>query len=313
MGAYIGGLFPRSERFIDASRRRPDQLPQLVRDEKRRAIRLQRELKFAYLSDPLTDWHDLLRPFTTVPGVEAGPLVRFFENNTFYRRPIVTGSLDGEAEVVAKHLALDLLPRRQAWKVDLPEPYTFVQLSANQYYRDSAELLVAVANLLGREARSLARRGAGLVQLHGPALSSALDRDAWATVREGLQRLTRGLQIPVVLHLYFRDVTPIWERLLGLPVAGLGIDLSTTPADKLNTWDGAKILACGCVDARTTRVEVPTAVTPLVQDLERRLQPRRLYVTPSCDLEFIPYGFAKRKLQALAVIARELRADGHGH
>jgi 5-methyltetrahydropteroyltriglutamate--homocysteine methyltransferase len=282
-----------------------------VRDEKRRAIHLQRGLKFAYLSDPLTDWHDLLRPFTTVSGVEAGPLVRFFENNTFYRRPIITGALDGGATVVAKHLALDLFPRRQAWKVDLPEPYTFVQLSTNHYYADASELLVAVANHLAREARNLARRGAALVQLHGPSLSSTLGRDTWARVREALRRLTRGLQIPVILHLYFSDVTPVWERLLELPVSGLGIDLSATPASKLKTWDRAKILACGCVDARTTRMEAVRAVVRQLQNLARRLQPKQLHVTPSCDLEFIPYAFAKRKVRVLAAIAGQLGADGH--
>lgn len=312
MGAYIGGLFPRSEQFIERSRQDPARLSQLVREEKRRIIRLQRQLGFSYLSDPLIDWHDLFRPFTTLPGVEAGPLVRFFENNTFYRRPVIVGPLNGGGELVAKHLARDLFPRGQAWKADLPEPYTLVRLSTNHYYRDTADLLRAVSQLLAREARALAALGAGLIQLHGPALTTERDPETWLQVREALQNITRRLKIPVMLHLYFGDVTPILPQLLDLPVAGLGIDFTATPPTSVTRWNAEKALACGCVDARSTRIEEAAALLTWIRAVDARLKPRKLYVTPSCDLEFVPYAFAKRKLRVLATVARRLGARGRG-
>jgi len=51
-------------------------------------IRVQREAGLDFYSDGLLGWQDLFRPFTeSCLGIEAGALVRWFDNNAFFRVP----------------------------------------------------------------------------------------------------------------------------------------------------------------------------------------------------------------------------------
>ena len=47
----------------------------------------------------------MFRPFSqNLKGVEVGSLDRFFENNTFYKKPKVTGKIEGNGEMISKIL-----------------------------------------------------------------------------------------------------------------------------------------------------------------------------------------------------------------
>ena len=49
----------------------------------------QREAGLDYLSDGLLNWQDIFRPFDEAArGLEPGPLTRFLNTNTFYRRTL---------------------------------------------------------------------------------------------------------------------------------------------------------------------------------------------------------------------------------
>ena len=54
------------------------------------------------VNDGQIRWDDLLAPFArTWSGVEPGPLERFYDNNTYYRQPVITGPIvtDGRSLV----------------------------------------------------------------------------------------------------------------------------------------------------------------------------------------------------------------------
>jgi len=54
-GAYIGGIFPRSEKLIEATRLKAPNLLDLFREEKKKVIALQRDARLSYLADPMED------------------------------------------------------------------------------------------------------------------------------------------------------------------------------------------------------------------------------------------------------------------
>ena len=62
----------------------------------------------------------------------------------------------------------------------------------------------------------------------------------------------------LVLQLTFGDASPLLERLVDLPVDGIGVDFYLTPLDAVPEGF-PKLLLAGVVDARSSEVEDPAA------------------------------------------------------
>lgn len=305
VGCYIGGIYPRSERLIDATRRNPPDLQQIVREDKKKVIALQVKVGLTYISDPLLDWDDMLRPYLALKGLIRGSLNRLFEQNTFYRTPVVVDRVEWVKPICASNLAIDLLPKDRSWKVDLPDPYTFASLSDNRYYKDKRDLLADLAKALAKEAATL-QHSFELIQINGPSICSIRSRDELELAYEALQTVTKGLSAKTYLHLYFGDPTPILADLLSFPVDGLGLDLVNVkiPSD---LKFGKMGLAAGCVDAGNTKLEKPKEVAEEIRKLADRLQPSEIYLCPNYDLEYVPRRYANRKVHTLSKAAMLLK------
>src|SRR5262245_12564152 len=98
--AHLTGIFPRSEkvveltRSVDRKRATPAALADAVAADERTLTALQREGGLDYLVDGQLRWQDLLRPLTDgTPGMHAGGIIRWFDNNAFFRHPVITGAL----------------------------------------------------------------------------------------------------------------------------------------------------------------------------------------------------------------------------
>jgi 5-methyltetrahydropteroyltriglutamate--homocysteine methyltransferase len=310
VGCYIGGIYPRSDRLIEATRRSPPNLPEIFRRDKKRVIDLQIRAGLTYVSDPLLDWSDMLRPYLALKGVEQGALNRVFEQNTFYRMPVVVDRVEWVEPITLKNLSLDLLPKGRGWKVDLPDPYTFAQLSDNRYYRDRRDLILDLAKALAKEAETL-QQHFKLIQINAPSICSVRSRDELELAYEALRTVTRGLSAKTYLHLYFGDPTPILSDLLDFPVSGLGLDLVNTKIP-----DGLRFgkmgLAAGCVDAGNTKMEKPEKVAEEVKRVVDAVEPSELYICPNYDLEYVPRAYANRKVLRLSKIAKLLEEEMRG-
>lgn len=304
VGCYIGGIYPRSERLIEATRRNPPNLAEVFRRDKKRVINLQVKAGLTYVTDPLLDWNDMLRPYLALRGVEQGALNRIFEQNTFYRMPLIVGRVEWVEPITLRHLSLDLLPKNREWKVDLPDPYTFAQLSDNRYYRDSRDLVLDVAKAMAKEAENL-QHHFKLIQINAPSICSIRSREELNLAYEALKTVTRGLTVKTYLHLYFGDPTPILSDLLDFPVDGLGLDLVNTKIPKGLRF-GKMGLAAGCVDAGNTKMEKPKKVAEELRSVVDAVEPSEVYICPNYDLEYVPRAYANRKVLRLSKIAKIL-------
>ncbi len=96
MRKLIYGIYPRSERLRLGIGRwergiiGENDLRQIISEEKDQFYNMMKVNKIDYYTDPLFNWHDIFRPIVaSVNGISLGPLTRYFETNTFYRKPIV--------------------------------------------------------------------------------------------------------------------------------------------------------------------------------------------------------------------------------
>lgn len=306
---YALGIYPRSTKLIEATRKNDRKLPKLFQIEKKKLIREEQKAKLSYVCDPLLDWNDMFRPFSNLKNVSLGALNRFFETNTFYRKLIINGEFENSSNVVKSHLALSLLPKKKEIAVCMPDPYTFADLNENKYYKDHTEYLFAIADMLKKEAQALARANVKFIQLNAPSIAYNANNVDIGIVKDAVERVKDGLKTKVYLHLYFGNISKIFSKLLDIKIDGLSIDLSFTDLNSLADYKVDKGLCLGAVNAMNTKMEDVKGTAKIVSSALDKMSPREAYISTTCDLEFLPYEFAVKKLSRLGAIGRNVKYD----
>lgn len=281
-------------------------LEQAYRDTIARVVKEQEQAGLDIITDGQIRWDDLVIPFARkIEGMEIGGLTRFFDNNFYYRRPRVVSQLafKGSATVADFQLASSLT--RRLVKPVIVGPYTFAQLSQDDYYRDMEKFTLEAAGILRLEAAALDAAGAKLLQIDEPSL--CFNHNHVDLVREGIKIITEGLSLKIVLCLYFGSVKGIWEKLLEFPVSVLAIDLVSDPANlEAVLQEAAPLeLGLGLVDARNTKLEREDEIMNVLERVAALNKGSSMYLSPNCGLEFLPYESAKKKLDLIVSVTRK--------
>lgn len=308
--AHLTGIFPRSEELIAASRAfergRLDaaSLQMQAEEESRRLVMLQGDWGLDYVTDGLLRWQDLLRPLADeLPGVHAGPVTRWFDNNSFYRRPVIEGRLQPVGEAALRWTAREALSGRP-WKAILPTPWAFAALSEDRAYGDPDALLRDAAEVLRAEAASLQAAGCRYIQFSDPLLVTRPGDGALSRAQKALGRVVEGLTVRTALYTFFGDAVPVLDALLDAPVHEVGFDLFATDVERLNGRAGSKGLLLGALDGRNSLLEDAAETAATARRVADRLHAESVTVVPSCDLEFLPWEVAVAKGRRLAEVKR---------
>ena len=174
----------------------------------------------------------------------------------------------------------------------MPSPFAFARAGG----LDPREVASAVL------APALEAVDAELVVLSEPFLARERDPDLDAFA-EAIAALPSSA--PLVLQLTFGDSGPLLERLIELPVAGIGVDFYATALEAVPP-EFPKLLLAGVVDARSSAVEEPSDISDFVGRLRER-GAREIALVPNGDLQFVAEPLARKKIAALGA-AQELVA-----
>lgn len=311
--ASFGGIYPRSESLVQTTRRLPPDLSKRYREEKERIITFQEKVGVSHVVDPLSDWNDIFRPFTEeLGGLTKGALARYYENNTFYRQPVVISKITGKGNIALRHLDADLLSRHANKKVTLPDPFTFADCCEDRFYGKKEDLMFDLAEALAQEARTLHSSGFSILQLNGPSIARVREHALLKRIGEATEIISRAFSSNTFLHLFFDDVSPIIRDLLDFKVDGIGIDFTMTKLTSLKDSGFDKILAAGLVDARSTYLEASKQIASKGRLAMELLEPKGLHLIPNADLEFLPQEFANQKIRRLVKAARMIEGEEHG-
>ncbi|GBC70499.1 5-methyltetrahydropteroyltriglutamate--homocysteine methyltransferase [Candidatus Calditenuaceae archaeon HR02] len=311
---HLGGVMPRSEELIMAFRRLAegresyDSVVGLARREASAVIEMQRRLGMTYIAEGQLLWHDILRPFAEhLEGVKLGPLTRWFDNNLFYKRPIIVSNLSRTTRILEKYVFTDLL-KEINWKLILPEPYTFYSLSINQSYNRWEDLVLDFAEIIVEELRSLEGSGPALLQLSAPSLvENRLDIDQVETVKEALRVIKNGFSGLLMVHLFFHDASNAFPWILDAPLDIVGIDPFSTDPGEIRGYSFEGALAVGCIDARNSYVESNEEIVAILSSVVECVNAKSYHLTTNTDLEYLPRRVADAKVERLAVAYRLLR------
>jgi 5-methyltetrahydropteroyltriglutamate--homocysteine methyltransferase len=311
--AHLNGVFPRSEELIQitraAARGRASQseVDVLVRKETQDLGALQKAAGFGFVTDGQLSWQDLFRPFSTLlTGIEPGGVTRWFDNNTFYRKPIIKERPRYRSSDIQKYFHSVLLPSDAAKKAVLPGPVTFALMSENMTTASLADLVDDLAHAIRDLVSELSKAGYTFFQFNEPILcSSNVKKGDLELAAKAFDVLSNGVQGIKCLQTYFGDASCIMSALLDFPVDYIGVDLYATPIDRLREFDFSKGLGCGCLDGRNSLLESTQDLVKLISEIKEKVEPDKLYACPSCDLEYLPYPIAEKKLQILSSVMRE--------
>lgn len=310
--AYQHGIYPRSERLVQATRdldrgrTTPEEVDAAFDDERRAYLELQARAGLDLISDGLLRWHDLFRPLVdATEGMDARVLVRWFDNNSFFRAPAISGTPRfGEPPAWVLEDGV-----RQPRVASLPSPYLFSRAAQGEGDPDELSKLLA-REVIAPAARRLVDAGHALVHLEEPWLGFfGIEKTSWDAFEEAVGTIREATEgAALVLHVYYGNAAPYADRLRRFPVDAVGIDFIETTLEDLPTpWETG--LVAGVVDGRRSVVESADEIVAFARKARERLQPETLMLTSGSELELAGPQVAPRKIEVLGEAARRLREE----
>jgi 5-methyltetrahydropteroyltriglutamate--homocysteine methyltransferase len=265
-------------------------------------------------------WDDMLaHPLAVHEHVETGGIVRYYDNNNFYRDPRVTGELTASGDVpselaAAAELVADSDPPLQAV---LPGPYSLADLATDEHYGDDGEFLSAVASFLAGEVESFPDHET-LFLLDPSLVASPPGDDLAAAVPEAIDTVAGATDADVVVYTYFGALAEkTYAHLLDADIDAVGLDL--VAADREQTVYNAveygitDDVALGVADGQNTLVESPETLRERAGWFTEQVPAtdfERVYLSTNTEPFYLPVNKHRAKLAAVGAAA-DLEREVH--
>jgi len=285
-----------------------EQVEQVYQETIKRVLKEQIEAGIDMVTDGQIRWDDLVTPLAkNINGFEIGGLIRFFNNNAYYRRPVVKSKLSFKNYSTVEQFKFAQANSSKPVKVALPGPFTFARLSLDEHYGNLEKLVLDLAEILHQEVLGLEKAGCLYIQLDEPSLCYHPDQADLAL--RAVRTVFEGVEVKRTLFFYFGRVEQFLPLVLQSEIDAVGIDLVShkeiLEAVLSNDWN-SKELILGCFDARNTKLEREEDILKIVDRISKKIPVNRMNLSPCCGLEFLPHESALKKLQLLSQIARKI-------
>lgn len=261
-------------------------------------------------------------------GIGALEMTKWFDTNYHY---MVPEFVPGQTFTLASTKPVDEFSEAKALgyhtRPVLLGPVSFLLAGKSRDARfDPLTLLPGLLPVYAEILHRLRTTGALWVQMDEPVLVTDLDDRSRAALAESYATLARAEPgMKLLLATYFGTLGDNLETALALDVAGLHLDLVSTPDQLPPVLAGAPerlVLSLGVIDGRNVwRADLPAVLDRLEPAVER-LGRDRVILAPSCSLLHVPVdlqqeqgldpalknrlAFAVQKAEELAVLARAL-------
>lgn len=272
-----------------------------------RVIREQEDAGLDLIGDGLIVFEDLFSPFADAwQGIRRGGMERFFDNNTYYRRPIIEEKIIFSPSQYEQDLKFAKSVANKPLKAILPGPFTFAKSSENKFYSSEEELIADLTIALIQEAKEISDY-VEVIQFDEPSL--LLFPDKIELVKKEFERIKQELNKKIILSVYFSPLNNILSSLIDFPVDGLVLDAITnsnleTVFQFLSRNSYKKELTLGCIDARNTKLESKEELKKILAKIKTLLPEENICISPNCSLEFLPHSAAQAKIRNMVEIAK---------
>jgi 5-methyltetrahydropteroyltriglutamate--homocysteine methyltransferase len=286
-----------------------EELSQVADEVTIEVINEQIEAGVDVITDGQVRWDDDQTYVTRgMKGVKIGALQRYLDTNTYYRETEITGDVQhGGEPLLVRHWQFAQQQSSRPVKAIIPGPYSLASHSLDKHYNDRGKLALAFAEALRVEVDALQAAGCKHIQVNDPVIVFRKSERDYEEFSAAIVRLLDGITgAETGVYTWFGDCAGILDRLVDLPVDVIGLDfvIGKENWNAIKRVSFGKKLAAGIVDARNTRMESPREVAEAIKRLGESAPPERLYVNPSCGLEYVPRETAFEKLKIMVEGAR---------
>jgi 5-methyltetrahydropteroyltriglutamate--homocysteine methyltransferase len=287
----------------------PAELERTYREVTERVLTLAQEVGLDLTTDGQIRWYDLFDPLARdVDNFRPAGLLRLFDNNFYYRHPVITGRLQYQGGTLAQWTRQARRLTSVPLLVALPGPWTIVALSEDQTYHNRAQWLRDIVEVLQLEVLSLAEVGVAEVQWDEPALAAGAIAVQPREVSQIYQDLVDASPIPMAIALYWGRSTPWLSALNAVEWHRISVDVVKEPevADALMSGVNAKHIGLGLLDAREVRLESVDQLARQLEPLLRQYGTDQVWVHPNSGLELLPPDRAEAKLRLLGALKKTI-------
>jgi 5-methyltetrahydropteroyltriglutamate--homocysteine methyltransferase len=311
IGAFIHGVYPRSKELVQVSRDFDRKRLSISDLEKQRGkdfeelLNQQKKAGFDFLEDGKFSWQDIFRPIVeATDGMEVGALTRWFDNNSFYRQPIINGKLKLNEKKLDKFF--EKIPVAQ-WKVTIPSPFTFAKLADNTTSSSFEKTLGAITDIYVQVISYLNLKKVAFVQFNEPFIPyHKVKKSEIILLTKSLQQLKKSKgNLVLALHGYFGDTANLVTSLSeNSAIDVLGIDFVNTSLTSIPKKLSSDIIA-GVVDGRSSLLEEKYVLKNFVEKALKHFGDKKIYLSNNSDLDLLPEAVAKEKIRLLGEIRKE--------
>jgi len=256
-------------------------------------------------------WDDMLaHPLAVHGNVETHGIVRYYDNNNFYRDPVVTGELDFSGDVAAElESARELMADDRELAAVLPGPYSLADLATDEYYGGEADFLAAIADFLAGEAAAFPAVDA-LFLLEPSFVENPPGDGADERASEAIDRVASATDADVVVHSHWGALgEKLYAHLLDADIDAVGFDFLTerdATLYNLQEYGATDDVALGLVDGTNTLTEEPEVIRDRAEWVFERLPVtdfETVYLTTNTETFYLPYRTFEEKLAVLSEAA----------
>lgn len=250
-------------------------------------------------------WDDMLaHPLIVHESVEARGLVRYYDNNNFYREPTVVGELTSSGDVARElEKTSELVSKPSAI---FPGPYSLSKLATDEYYGSETSFLEAMGGFVQEEIQGLPETS--YLTLLEP--SFAVDPphgDEKELITDLLKKIKSVVKRELIIQTYWGSFDEeTYAALLELGV-GIGFDFVTAAESNLellSEYGAPKMASIGAINGQNTNVESTEEVQTLIKGiLEKNPDIQSVVVNPNTGLFYLPENRFTEKLGVLGSIA----------
>jgi 5-methyltetrahydropteroyltriglutamate--homocysteine methyltransferase len=254
-------------------------------------------------------WDDMLaHPLTLHDAVETGGIVRYYDNNNFYRDPRVTGALDASGDVAAELEAAAAVAPDEPFAATLPGPYSLADLATDEHYGDEAAFQAAIADYLAGEVAGFPAHET-LFLLEPSLVENPPVDGTESRATDAIRTVADATDADVVVHTYWGALDEkLYAHLVDEAGAdALGLDLIAGDRDdtvyNVQEYGATDSIALGLVDGQNTLVEEPETIAERVEWFESKAPAQSYettYLLPNTELFYLPENKYRAKLAALA-------------
>ncbi len=280
-------------------------------------IGTQVSLGMRFVTDGMLDWHDIFRPFVEAwRNVYPDGLLRYFDNNFFYRIPVFKEEPEPSKLVLATRIrAFKELAEPANFKVVIPGPLTFTLLSKNESGLSKEELAKSIAKVLNMELKEAVSAGALAVQIDEPiVIDPYIELDDINLLSDLTKIVFDGVEAFKILAIYFGvPKKEVYKKLIDLKVDSISLPLIENPKNFLDLIKdfgvGDKIPILGVINTRNIYDDNYDLVKNIVKKSVDIIKPDEIGLTTSSWQDLIPYRYSLRKTVILGEYAERLSRE----